>query len=161
MKNIRSRGLAVHEVAWFACFATMVASAPSSFAQARRPYADAAGNAAAQSVRVLARTPVPWPPHAAYPLKVSANRRYLVDQENVPFLLLADSPQALTVNISEAEADMFFAEQEAPGFNADWVNLLCGTYTGRRPPTPRPHRSTSGTTPGAPSCPDPSTLPLR
>src|SRR5260221_3205027 len=154
MKNIRSRGLAVHEVAWFACFATMVASAPSSFAQARRPYADAAGNAAAQSVRVLARTPVPWPPHAAYPLKVSANRRYLVDQENVPVLLMGDSPQALTVNISEAEADMFFADREAHGFNGAWVNLLCGTYTGGRPDASTYDGIIPFTTPGDVSTPN-------
>ena len=72
-------------------------------------------------------------PSAAYPLRVSANRRYLVDRDGVPFLLMGDSPQALTVNLSEAEADAFFADREAHGFNAVWVNLLCATYTGGRP----------------------------
>jgi chitodextrinase len=70
---------------------------------------------------------------AVFPLRVSANRRYLVGANGVPFLLLGDSPQALTVNLSEAEAEMFFADREAAGFDAVWVNLLCATYTGGRP----------------------------
>jgi len=59
-----------------------------------------------------------------YPVKVSANGRYLVDQNNAPFLITGDSTQALTTNISTADADMFFADRQANGFNADWVNLL-------------------------------------
>ncbi len=72
------------------------------------------------------------PSDTAYPLKVSANGRYLVDQHDRPFLITGDSPQALTVNLSEAEADAFFADREAAGFNLAWVNLLCATYTGGR-----------------------------
>lgn len=72
-------------------------------------------------------------PRTAYPLKASVNRRYLVDQDGKPFLLMGDSPQALIANLSEADADMYFADREANGFNAAWVNLLCGTYTGGRP----------------------------
>src|SRR5262245_20146459 len=68
-----------------------------------------------------------------YPVKKSANGRYLVDQNNVPYLLTGDSPQALMVNISEAEADMFFADRSAHAFNSAWINLLCATYTGGRP----------------------------
>lgn len=94
---------------------------------------DLAGNLSALSSPASIATPVPWPPGVAYPLEVSANGRYLVDQENVPFLLMGDSPQALIVNLSEAEADGFFADREASGFNGVWVNLLCGTYTGGRP----------------------------
>jgi hypothetical protein len=40
-----------------------------------------------------------------YPLRKSANGRYLVDQKGVPFLIAGDSPQALMVNFSEAEAE--------------------------------------------------------
>ena len=72
-------------------------------------------------------------PRTAYPLKSSVNHRYLVDQDNVPFLMMGDSPQGLIANLSESEAEMFFADREANGFNAVWVNLLCGTYTGGRP----------------------------
>ena len=68
----------------------------------------------------------------AYPLKKSANGRYLVDALNVPFMMVGDSPQALMVNISEADADGFFADRQAHGFNTVWINLLCTTYTGGR-----------------------------
>ena len=35
----------------------------------------------------------------AYPLKVSGNGRYLVDQKNAPFLIAGESPQALMVSL--------------------------------------------------------------
>src|SRR5690349_16648913 len=87
--------------------------------------------AAGSAVRV--RAPRPWPPGPVYPLRLSANRRYLVDQEGAPFLMMGDSPQALIANVSEADAEMYFADRQASGFNAAWVNLLCGPYTGGRP----------------------------
>ena len=40
-----------------------------------------------------------------YPVKVSANHRYLVDQNNAPFLIMGDCPQSLTVNLSVAQTD--------------------------------------------------------
>jgi hypothetical protein len=72
-----------------------------------------------------ARTP-------AYPLKKSTNGRYLVDQNNRPFLLAGDAPQALMVNLNEADAETYFANRKAHGFNAVWINLLCNNYTGGR-----------------------------
>jgi hypothetical protein len=69
---------------------------------------------------------------AAYPVKVSANNRYLVDQNNAPFLITGDSPQSLTVNLSVAQADSFFSNRQAHGFNTLWINLVCTTYTGGR-----------------------------
>jgi Protein of unknown function (DUF4038)/Putative collagen-binding domain of a collagenase len=72
------------------------------------------------------------PAAPAYPVKKSANSRYLVDQNNIPFLIVGDSPQALIVNLTEAEASAFFADRAALGFNTMWINLLCATYTGGR-----------------------------
>jgi hypothetical protein len=69
----------------------------------------------------------------AYPLKASANGRYLVDQSNAPVMIVGDSPQALMVNLSTNEAAFFFANRAAYGFNTLWINLLCATYTGGRP----------------------------
>ena len=69
---------------------------------------------------------------ADYPLKKSANARFLVDQNNVPYLMIGDAPQALIVNISETEAETYFADRAAHGFNSLWINLLCATYTGGR-----------------------------
>ncbi len=76
---------------------------------------------------------VSLPPGApAYPMKMSTNHRYLVDQNNVPFLMVGDSPQALIANLSEADAEFYFADRQAKGFNTVWINLLCKPYTGCR-----------------------------
>src|SRR5580765_7080769 len=68
----------------------------------------------------------------AYPLKKSANGRYLVDQNSLPVLIMGDSPQALMVNLTTNEAAAFFADRSSFGFNTMWINLLCATYTGGR-----------------------------
>ncbi len=95
----------------------------------------AAHSGLAQLPQTVLRSPhVPgYPaPRPAYPLKSSVNHRYLLDQHDQPFLMMGDSPQALIANLSTAEAEMYFADRRANGFNAVWVNLLCGTYTGGR-----------------------------
>ena len=62
----------------------------------------------------------------AYPLKLSANHRYLVDQHNKPFLIVGDSPQGLVCKLSEAEAEKYFADRQAHGFNtAGWIDAAC------------------------------------
>lgn len=67
-----------------------------------------------------------------YPLKMSNNRRYLVDRHNVPFMIVGDSPQALIGKLSVKDAAGYIANRKAAGFNTLWVNLLCTTYTGCR-----------------------------
>ena len=81
----------------------------------------------------------------AYPLKVSANGRYLVDQNNTPFLIVGDSPQGLMSRLSEEQAESYFADRQAHGFNAaGWIDVSCtgrdypanpegSTYDGIRP----------------------------
>ncbi|HWV98477.1 MAG TPA: DUF4038 domain-containing protein [Candidatus Acidoferrum sp.] len=71
-------------------------------------------------------------PPPAYPLKKSANGRYLVDSKGAPFLLTGDAPQALMVKLTEADADLYFSNRVAHGFNAVWINLLCRPGTGGR-----------------------------
>ncbi len=61
-----------------------------------------------------------------YPLKVSPNKRYLVDSNNVPFLIVADSPQGLIYRLTEKQADEYFADRKAHGFNSmGWIDVLC------------------------------------
>ena len=74
------------------------------------------------SLGIAANTRLPRP---VYPLKIGPTRRYLVDQRNVPFMIVGDSPQALTVNLSVADAEKYLANRSAAGFNSAWVNLLC------------------------------------
>jgi hypothetical protein len=66
---------------------------------------------------------------AAFPLKASANGRYLVDQNNIPFLIVGDSPQTLIGNLSVADATMFLTDRKNRGFNTVWINLICRTAT--------------------------------
>jgi Protein of unknown function (DUF4038)/Putative collagen-binding domain of a collagenase len=69
-----------------------------------------------------------------YPLKISsADPRILVDQNNMPFLMVGDSPHSLLVNLSSADAAYYLADRAARGFNSLWVELLCVKYTGGRP----------------------------
>ena len=92
----------------------------------------------------------------AYPLKVSRNRRYLVDQHNVPFLIVGDSPQAMIGNLSVSDAAAFIANRKAAGFNALLVDLLCAGYTGCRKDGTTLDGIKPFTTPGDLSTPNPA-----
>jgi chitodextrinase len=146
MNEVCSKGLVVRGVVLVASIAAGIVLAPASVVSAAPTQVPVHSGPHQRIGHVL--------PRPAYPLKVSLDRRYLVDQENVPFLLMGDSPQALMVNISEAEADMFFADREAHGFNGAWVNLLCGTYTGGRPDASTYDGIVPFTTPGDVSTPN-------
>jgi hypothetical protein len=87
---------------------------------------DGASLGAAQAAGSRARS-------VAYPLKVSANGRYLVDQNNTPFLIAGDTPQGLISRLTEKEADDYFADRKAHGFNTmGWIDVACA---GRDYPT--------------------------
>src|SRR5882724_4072142 len=60
----------------------------------------------------------------AYPLKISTNRRYLVDQNNKPFRIQGDSAQSLIANLTYAEADKCLSDRQKKGFNTVNINLL-------------------------------------
>jgi chitodextrinase len=65
-----------------------------------------------------------------YPVKTSSsNPRILVDQNNVPFLMVGDSPQSLMVNLSAANAASYLADRATNGFNTVLVDAICTTYT--------------------------------
>ena len=89
---------------------------------------DAAGNVSSLS-QVATATTTAGSYTAAYPLNLSANKRYLIDQNNVPFLMIGDAPQSLIGDLSEANASAYFADRKAAGINAVWINLLCNAYT--------------------------------
>jgi hypothetical protein len=68
------------------------------------------------------------PPH--YPLKISSNHRYLVDQDNVPFLLQGDSPWSLISAVTKFEAEQYLENRRALGFNTLMVNLVEHHFNG-------------------------------
>ena len=61
-----------------------------------------------------------------YPLKLSENHRYLVDQNGTPFLMVGDTPQGLMGRLTEQDAEYYFADREAHGFNTlGWIDVVC------------------------------------
>ncbi|HMC25884.1 MAG TPA: DUF4038 domain-containing protein [Candidatus Udaeobacter sp.] len=66
----------------------------------------------------------------AYPLKASANGRYAVDNNNVPFLIIGDAPHSILANLNNADATSYLTNRGSNGFNALWIELLCDGYTG-------------------------------
>jgi hypothetical protein len=67
-----------------------------------------------------------------FPRAASSNGRYLVDQNGAPWMMVGDSNQCTSAALSVADMDFLFANRQSHGFNADWVNLICTTYTGGR-----------------------------
>ena len=84
-------------------------------------------NAVAQEVPVPPKSsPTRLP---AYPLRLSANHRYLVDRNDKPFLIVGDTPQDLMSRLTEKEADRYFADREAHGFNTmGWIDVTCAGH---------------------------------
>ena len=66
----------------------------------------------------------------AYPLKPSANGRYLVNRNNVPFLIIGDAPHSILANLNDADAATYLTDRGSNGFNALWIELLCDSYAG-------------------------------
>jgi hypothetical protein len=59
-----------------------------------------------------------------YPLKVSPNKRFLVDQNGAPFLLQGDAPWSLIVGVTREDAELYLANRQQKGFNTLLVNLI-------------------------------------
>ena len=72
----------------------------------------------------------PQRPVVAYPLKISASHRYLIDQNGIPFMIVGDSPQALIGNVSLLKAKEYISNRAKYGINALWINLICNAGTG-------------------------------
>jgi hypothetical protein len=60
----------------------------------------------------------------AYPLKVSSNGRYLVDQNNVPWRVQADAGWLMSTNATPAEVDIYLATRKLQGFNSFYLYAM-------------------------------------
>lgn len=65
-----------------------------------------------------------------FPLKVSANRRYLVDQNDKPFLLHGDTAWSIISALNEADVQLYLENRAEKGFNALIVNLIEHHFNG-------------------------------
>ena len=63
------------------------------------------------------------PAATIFPLKVSENRRHVVDQRNTPFFYHADTAWLLVNKMTEAEAAEYLAARRSQGFTALQVQL--------------------------------------
>jgi Protein of unknown function (DUF4038) len=66
-------------------------------------------------------------------LRVSANRRYLVDQNNIPYLMQGDAAWSLIVGLNDTEAEQYFRNRRDKGFNTVIVELIEHRFC-RKPP---------------------------
>jgi hypothetical protein len=81
--------------------------------------------------------PLPAPPAPArFPLRVSADRRRLLDADGRPFLVQGDAAWSLIANLEEAEALEYLDDRRAKGFNTLIVNLVEHLFS-RDPPRDR------------------------
>lgn len=60
----------------------------------------------------------------AYPVKISANHRYLADQNNQPVLLQGDAAWSLVVGLTKPEVEQYLKDRHDKGFNILMVNLI-------------------------------------
>ena len=68
-----------------------------------------------------------------FPLEVSANRRYLVDQQGKPFRIQGDAAWSLAANVTPEEAEFYLEDRRRRGFNAVIVNLIEHKFAARAP----------------------------
>src|SRR5882672_1352178 len=71
-------------------------------------------------------------PATNYPLKISANRRYLVDATGNPFLMVGDSAWSLLVNLNASDTSFYLHSRATNGFNTIMCSLISVPYTGGR-----------------------------
>jgi hypothetical protein len=113
---------------------TAVASTPArpSLTVSPNPATVAAG--AALQFTVDPASAVGWtvvaagdvPPSTSYvfPLRLSPNGRYLVDQNGVPWRVQADAAWLMSTNATPAEVDTYLATRKAQGFNSFYLMAM-------------------------------------
>lgn len=65
-----------------------------------------------------------------YPLKVSANHRYLTTQDGTPYLVVGDAPWSLISGLTNEEAERYLEDRRQKGFNSIIVNLIEHKFRG-------------------------------
>jgi hypothetical protein len=68
-----------------------------------------------------------------YPLGVSGDGRYLVDQDGKPFRIQGDAGWSAIANLTSAEQDAYLADRAAKGFNVVLASLFERKFASRAP----------------------------
>jgi hypothetical protein len=69
------------------------------------------------------------------PLKVSGPCRFLVDQDNYPFLVVGDTAWSLIVQPAESDIERYLEDRQKRGFNSIIVNLIEHKFCDHPPKT--------------------------
>ncbi len=64
----------------------------------------------------------------AYPLKLSANKHYLVDQNNTPFFIQGDAGWYVIQRLNALQTDTYLSNRWAQGFNSIMLDLQSHQY---------------------------------
>lgn len=72
-------------------------------------------------------------PPSSFPLRVSDNRRYLVNQNGRPFLVVGDTAWSLIAQLSEGDIARYLDDRQERGLNSIIVNLIEHKYASRAP----------------------------
>src|SRR5579864_9150263 len=72
-------------------------------------------------------------PPAVYPLAISGNGQYLVDQNGQPFFIDGDAAWSLIAQLSDGDKDTYLANRQAHGVNMVIVNLIEHLYATNAP----------------------------
>jgi hypothetical protein len=75
----------------------------------------------------------PPPASPTFPLRVSQNGRYLVDQQLVPFFVLGDSAWSLIAQLQPEDIRLYLRDRQQRGFNSLIVNLIEHKFCSRPP----------------------------
>jgi hypothetical protein len=89
---------------------------------------------------------------AAYPVKVSANKRYMVDQNNNPHFMAADTAWNLFSRVTAAEAAQYLDARKNQGFNtimASIIDISAGGVNGANRAGARPFNNNNMGQPNA------------
>jgi len=70
---------------------------------------------------------------AEFPLKISADGKRFVDQNDVPFFINGDTPWSLIGQVSKEDAELYLADCAAKGINSLIVTLVEGFYADNAP----------------------------
>src|SRR6266852_3761821 len=65
-------------------------------------------------------------PAATPPIKASANKRYLVDQNNVPWMMVGDSAHRMICHVPQSSWAAYFQDRQAQGFNTIDIFVMDG-----------------------------------
>jgi len=71
----------------------------------------------------------------SFPLKISSNSRYLVDQDNAPFRVQSDAGWLISTRTSGSDVDTYLTDRKQRGFNTFvLMNIVNTGYMGSEPP---------------------------